>query len=128
MQPVPVDPGTEFFVACLCAEWCGSCREYRQGFLDLGATFPDAGFVWVDVEDHADLIGDIDVENFPSILIQRGEAVLFLGPMLPEHGLLRRLIETFAAQTLTESVAYANATPERLGWQAHNLRAAFARS
>ncbi|WP_374605286.1 thioredoxin family protein [Niveibacterium sp.] len=124
MTPVPVDPGEEFFVACLCAQWCGTCRDYRTGFEALAAQFPKMGFAWVDIEDHADLIGDIDVENFPTILIQRQESVLFFGTVLPDHALLKRLLETYAAQTPDESERYALATPERREWQRDvNLRA-----
>lgn len=118
----PHDPGTEFFVACLCAQWCGTCRDYQAGFLALGAEFPEMGFVWIDIEDFADRIGDIDVENFPTLLIQRGESVLFFGTMLPDHGFLRRLLQTFDALTVEESRAYAQATDERREWQQHNLR------
>lgn len=115
----PPSPGheAEFFIACLCAEWCGTCREYQAGFMALQATFPDALVRWVDIEDEADALGDIDVENFPTVLIQRGKSVLFFGTMLPDHSLLRRLIETLMAQTADESAAYAVATPERRGWQ-----------
>lgn len=115
----------EFFVACLCAEWCGTCRDYRDGFNALREQFPDVAFRWVDVEDESDLINDPDVENFPTLLIQRGNAVLFYGVMLPQHGLLKRLIETYRDQTPDESAAYAHANGERQAWQATlNLRAA----
>ncbi|MCX9158256.1 thioredoxin family protein [Niveibacterium sp. 24ML] len=123
MTAVLADPGGEFLVACLCAQWCGTCRDYRPGFESLSMQFPQAGFLWVDIEDHADEIGDIDVENFPSILIQRDEAVLFFGTVLPDTALLKRLLETFIAQTTAESAAYAQATPERRTWQQEaNLR------
>ena len=36
-------PGT-LFVACLCAEWCGTCREYREGFNRLTAAHPEIYF------------------------------------------------------------------------------------
>lgn len=114
----------EFFIACLCAEWCGTCRDYRAGFNALQEQFPEVAFRWVDVEDESDLINDPDVENFPTLLIQRGNDVLFYGVMLPQHGLLKRLIETYMAQTREESAAYARANSERLAWQETlNLRA-----
>lgn len=123
MTDMLADPGQEFLIACLCAQWCGTCRDYRPGFESLAQQFPQAGFLWVDIEDHADEIGDIDVENFPSILIQRDEAVLFFGTVLPDLALLKRLIETFLAQTSAESATYAHATPERRAWQTEaNLR------
>lgn len=109
-------------VFCLCAAWCGTCREYRPGFHALGESLPGVACHWVDVEDHADALDDLDVENFPTLLIQRGDLVLFLGAMLPDHALLRRLLETYLAQSPDEARRYAAATPERRGWQAYNLQ------
>lgn len=83
----------------------------------MAARFPDAAFVWVDVEDDPEVVDELDVENFPSLVIQRGNHVLFWGPMLPQHALLERLIETFREQSAEESAAYAIGTDERRGWQ-----------
>lgn len=111
-------PNPEFRVICLCAEWCGTCRTYRPGFEELAGQFPHARFHWVDIEDQADDMGDLDVENFPTLLILRRELVLFFGTMLPHLGHLRRLIETFQEQTPAESREYAHADAERRAWQA----------
>ena len=105
------------FVACLCAQWCGSCREYQPGFAGLAQRFPQVAFSWVDVEDEPDVVYELDVENFPCIVIQRGVDVLFYGPMLPQIPLLERLIETFLAQSEDEARVYACATAERRAWQ-----------
>ena len=71
-------------VACLCAEWCGSCRDYRPVFDALAADArPDTVFRWVDIEDEAELAGDIEVASFPTLLIARGGDVLFMGPVTP---------------------------------------------
>ena len=107
----------EFSVICLCAEWCGTCRDYRPGFESLAAVFPAMHFRWVDIEDHADEMGDLDVENFPTLLIRRGEDILFFGTMLPHLGHLRRTLETFAEQSPAESRQYASSSAERQGWQ-----------
>jgi thiol-disulfide isomerase/thioredoxin len=51
-------------VACLCAEWCGSCRDYRATFDALSAQFSgQADFAWIDIEDESDALGDPDIEN-----------------------------------------------------------------
>jgi thioredoxin 1 len=107
----------EFLVACLCAQWCGTCREYRPGFEALAERFPGVAFCWVDVEDQPEVVDDLDVENFPTLVIQRGRDVLFCGPMLPQHHLLERLIDTYLKQTAEEAAHYARATAERLAWQ-----------
>lgn len=107
----------EFLIACLCAEWCGTCREYRPAFEALRARFPQAGFAWIDIEDEPEVAGDVDVENFPTLVIQRGALVLFCGPMLPQIGLLERLIETFLTQDAETSARYAVGNAERAAWQ-----------
>ena len=83
----------EFRVACLCALWCDTCVEYRPGFEALAAGFPEAEFVWLDTEDDAEAIGDLEVENFPTIRVTRGSEVLFHGVMLPKHEHLSRLLK-----------------------------------
>ncbi|HEY5897580.1 MAG TPA: thioredoxin domain-containing protein [Burkholderiales bacterium] len=89
-------------VSCLCAEWCDTCVAYRNGFLALGEKFPQAEFRWVDIEDQADEVGDLEVENFPTIRVTRGtgenEEVLFHGTVLPMHGQLERLLRELLAR------------------------------
>lgn len=112
-----VDSGGEFFVVCLCAAWCGTCREYLPAFTALAAKLPETGFVWVDVEDHAEIAGDVDVDNFPTLVIQRGKDVLFAGPTLPDIGILARLLESYRSQSPAESASYAQGSEERRAWQ-----------
>ena len=83
----------EFSVTCLCAEWCDTCVEYRPGFLALAERFPRAEFRWLDIEDHAEEVGEREVENFPTIEIRRDAELLFYGVMLPKHEHLARLLE-----------------------------------
>lgn len=116
--PVAADRSVErFVVICLCAQWCGTCRDYQAGFDALAADFPGVEFRWLDIEDEADALGDLDIENFPTLFIRRGASVLFFGTLLPYLNTLRRLIETFAEQSPQESRDYARATAERLAWQ-----------
>ncbi|CAG7595022.1 thioredoxin family protein [Candidatus Vallotia tarda] len=80
------------FVACLCAEWCGSCREYRTGFDGLADAHPEVCFVWIDIETHADWLDDFDVENFPTILIENSIATRFFGTVLPYPPIIARML------------------------------------
>jgi thioredoxin 1 len=110
-------------VACLCAAWCGTCASYRAVFEELAARHPDKYFLWVDIEDHADLVGDLDVENFPTLLIQRHEHVAFFGTVLPDAQLAHRLIEAQASLSEEELARQAGGTAERRTWQQDcNLR------
>jgi thiol-disulfide isomerase/thioredoxin len=97
------NPGT-LFVACLCAEWCGSCREYRNGFDALADTYPQACFVWIDIETHADRLDDLDVENFPTILIEDAHATRFFGTVLPHPPIVARMLTDLSS---LPGVAYA---------------------
>ena len=82
-------------VACLCAQWCRTCDGYREVFDQVLLALDDAGVygMWVDVEDQADVIGAIDVENFPTLLMACGDEVLFFGPVTPHAQTLQRLID-----------------------------------
>lgn len=114
-------------VACLCAAWCGTCASYRAVFEELASRHPDKYFLWVDIEDHADLVGDLDVENFPTLLIQRHEHVAFFGTMLPDPNVAHRLIESQAGLSDEELARQAASTEERRQWQHDcNLRALLA--
>ena len=48
---------------------------------------------WVDIEDHDEVLGTIDVQNFPTLLIARGERVLFFGTVTPHAQTLARLVQ-----------------------------------
>lgn len=82
----------DLFVACLCAQWCGTCREYQPLFEQLQPRFPGARFLWIDIEDEADVVDPIEVENFPTLLIARGEQSLFFGTVTPHLQTLERLL------------------------------------
>ncbi len=65
-------------IACYCAQWCGTCKSYRTDFAQLSEKFPQHLFVWIDIEDNPELLDDIDVENFPTLLIQQQDHNYFL--------------------------------------------------
>ena len=97
--PDPACPpaASGWWAVCLCANWCGTCRDYRALFDALAPAYPGVRFVWVDIEDEADVAGDLDVETFPTLLIADGQTARFLGPLLPQAGVLSRLIESLQA-------------------------------
>ena len=88
-----MESNREFLVACLCAAWCDTCVAYQPGFLAMAERFPRAEFRWVDIEDEAEAIEGIEVENFPTIVVRRARETLFQGPLPPQHGHLQRLLE-----------------------------------
>ena len=115
--------GDGWVVACLCAAWCGTCSSYRAAFEALAARHPDKTFVWIDIEDQADVVGDLDVENFPTLLLQRRDKVAFFGTMLPDPHLADRLVQAQALLPDDELARLAASSEERRGWQRDcNLR------
>lgn len=81
-----------FLVVCYCAAWCDTCTQYHGGFEALAEKFPACTFLWVDIEENPELLGDDDVENFPTLLIQSATKNLFYGPMLPYVSHLEKLL------------------------------------
>jgi thioredoxin 1 len=99
-MPQLVHPGSgesQWFVACLCADWCDTCREYRTAFEKLARENAADTFVWIDIEDDSDWIGDIEVENFPTMLICRGETPHFFGTLLTHIEQLAKLVASVKA-------------------------------
>jgi hypothetical protein len=52
-----------------------------------------ADFVWVDIEDQADVLDNVDVENFPTVLISDTTQVYFWGTLLPHESTVTQLID-----------------------------------
>src|SRR4051794_18112504 len=105
-EPVAADDGERWLVACLCASWCRTCDDYRPTFAAAAAAHPDLRFAWIDIEDHSDALGSValDIDDFPTLLIARGKALRFFGPILPHRETLLRTIDAARAATLTPKV------------------------
>lgn len=91
----PLPASEPLDVICLCAQWCGNCRDYLPVFEALRERL-SAGVrqSWVDVEDASEVLGEVEIENFPSVLLLRGEVPLFLGPVVPQAAVLLQLVQT----------------------------------
>ena len=81
-----------WWVVCLCAGWCGVCRDWQPAFEREAGAHPGVRFAWVDVEDEAHAMGEIDIETFPTLLVAHGPRVLFMGPVAPAAPQLARLL------------------------------------
>jgi thioredoxin 1 len=89
---LPPYPG--LLVACLCAQWCGTCRDYRPLFDQLQTEFAPARFVWIDIEDEADLVDPVEVDDFPTLLVVVKGQARFFGTLTPHIDTLRRILQT----------------------------------
>lgn len=81
-------------VACLCAGWCSSCAAWHGAFTALVQEFGGDCFVWIDIEDHAELVADVEVETLPVLLVQSGAGGPgFIGPIEPRAAIVRALLQ-----------------------------------
>lgn len=97
-----------FSVVCLCADWCHNCRAYQPLFESLQAQFAGAArFAWIDIEDESEVLGEVEVENFPTLFLMRGDIPLFLGPLTPQPSVLAQLVQTGLEGRLTPLVGAA---------------------
>ena len=93
MSTESVSMPAQLLVACLCAQWCGTCTDYLPLFTQLQTEFPHVRFRWIDVEDESDLVDTVEVENCPTLLMARDGRPLFFGTVMPHVQTLRRLIQ-----------------------------------
>ena len=109
-------------VACLCADWCYICCEYRAVFESLRGEFgARVDLVWVDIEDDEESLGDVDVADFPTFLIARGDAVVHFGPLMPRR---EAALRTVQRALHGESSAIADARLEQLAQRIRALAGA----
>lgn len=101
-------PAAGWTVVCLCAEWCDTCRQYRHLFSERAARDADVPHLWVDIEDEADHLGELDIETFPTLLILRDDAVRFFGPVLPQTDVIDGMLRSLPADAPAIAVAPEN--------------------
>lgn len=92
MNPEKPTAADSLLVICLCAQWCDTCGDYRGRFDQVRAQFPQAQFLWIDIEDEAELLHPLDVEDFPTLLLAIGSAPVFFGPVMPQRVTLERMV------------------------------------
>lgn len=106
-------------VVCLCADWCGTCRDYLPEFEKLAGTRLDWRPHWVDVENFEAALDEVEITTFPMILIVDTAGTLcFAGPVTPQPGMLQRLCQAAQQGSLRATNA------EAAIWQPllHSLR------
>ncbi len=97
----------DIHIACLCAAWCRLCDDYApvlaQVSAELAATCPGLRHHWIDIEDEAELVGDFDVETFPTLVVVGPEGVRFAGPLTPQPDTLRRLLRATVVEAIADA-------------------------
>jgi hypothetical protein len=88
-------------LACLCAGWCRLCDDYGPVFESavgaLRTQYPALQAHWIDIEDEAALVGDYEVETFPTLVVLDERQIRFAGPLTPQPETLRRVLRAALA-------------------------------
>ena len=97
VPPAPTGDAAVPHVACLCAAWCRLCDGYAAVFEQvtqaLAREHPGLRVHWIDIEDQAALLGDLDIETFPTLLaVNAAGAVCFAGVLTPQPEVLQRVL------------------------------------
>jgi thioredoxin 1 len=87
---VRVDRRRALTAVCLCAAWYPVCAAYVPVFASRAGS--DWSVEWIDIEDESDLIGDYEVEQFPTLLVFDAERIYFASPLRPDASTLGRVL------------------------------------
>ncbi|MCX7214160.1 MAG: thioredoxin family protein [Burkholderiales bacterium] len=83
-------------IACLCAAWCRLCDQHAPMWEQVTSALlaKHGGLLrhWIDIEDESELVGDFEVETFPTVVVVGPEGVRFAGPLTPQPDTLHRLL------------------------------------
>ncbi|HEY8068712.1 MAG TPA: thioredoxin family protein [Burkholderiales bacterium] len=115
-QPTHSHAG-DLLVVCLCASWCKTCTDFHGTFDKLAKESGGTKFIWLDVEDDSALVGGIEIENFPTLAVFRGDKPLFYGATMPQEAVVARTLASLKredrdAVVVPEEIA---GLPETLG-------------
>lgn len=91
----------DLWVICLCADWCHICRQMQSALADDRRLSSVVRWLWVDIEEHADLLGDLEVETFPTYLIGRHDDVLLYAPGPTQSEAIMSYVMPYATGRMT---------------------------
>ena len=83
-------------VVCFCAAWCDTCDGVRAALERIAAHDEKGTYIWLDIEDDAALVDEIEIENFPTLAVYRDGKPLFFGVSPPQEGVIARTLGALA--------------------------------
>ncbi|OZB49320.1 MAG: hypothetical protein B7X60_01620 [Polynucleobacter sp. 39-45-136] len=86
-----------------CAEWCGSCREFKEHFNSI--EIDGLSKKWLDIEDEAVLLENIDISNLPTILaVSDYELSFYFGEIPPNKIFLEKILQDISLGKIDPSI------------------------
>jgi len=71
-------PNTALVIG-LGAEWCQLCTDFKPHFLHLAATEKNILWLWYNLEEHEELLGDFYPETLPLVWVYQGSKLIRYG-------------------------------------------------
>ena len=84
----PANPANNCLAVIVCADWCGVCRNFKTIVKD----FHGCRVTWIDLDDFEELPGSPEIETFPTVIVVKDAAVLFIGAIKPNKESLEGII------------------------------------
>ncbi|MDR2016883.1 MAG: thioredoxin family protein [Burkholderiales bacterium] len=84
-------------VICLCAEWCAVCRDFKPEYSALAQQHPKTLFAYIDIEDDEALIGALELDDFPTLVVFRGDALVHFGIVKAKRSNIVQLLQKLNA-------------------------------
>lgn len=81
-------------IVCLCAEWCAVCRDFKPAYRTLAQEHPESAFAYLDIEDDEAFIGTLELDDFPTLAVFRGDALVHFGVVKARRDSIVRLLRT----------------------------------
>jgi thioredoxin 1 len=75
------------------AEWCGACQEFDPVFKKVAEKFPAHTFAKLDTVAEKELVAKLGIEHTPTLILFRGEYLLFQQPGYFEEEKLEDIIK-----------------------------------
>ena len=88
---------SDLLVVCFCAAWCDTCDGVRTALERIAARDEKGTYIWLDIEDDAALVDEIEIENFPTLAVFRDGKPLFFGVSPPQEGVIARTLGALAS-------------------------------
>ncbi len=102
-------------VVCLCADWCHVCRGMQTTFEQMPERMPEVKWRWLDIEDHDEWLGDLDITTFPTYFIASKKGVHLLAPGPTTAEALTRFVRPYLRPGV-ETMATAPSVQPLLDW------------
>jgi thioredoxin reductase (NADPH) len=87
-------------VVCLCAEWCTVCRDFKSEYHTLAQQHPEMVFAYLDIEDDETLIGALELDDFPTLAVFRGDTLAHFGVVKAKRDNMASLLRKLSVSPL----------------------------